>query len=273
MTMSSLASQVDALHVCLEKTLRQYAPCCIALSGGVDSMTLALVAGRMAHPVQMFHAISPAVPSEATERVRTVAARENWSLTLLKAGEFSDEAYLANPYTRCFYCKSNLYQAIRAHDAGTILSGANQEDWADFRPGLKAAAHYQVRHPLTECGADKALIRRLCAQLGYPELAALPASPCLSSRIETGIRIQASTLDFVYQVERELRRVLQPKVARCRIRAASITLEVDDACYAALSPQDHLQWQHKVRQLARPLALPAEVIVQPYRMGSAFVAS
>ncbi|HJN59472.1 MAG TPA: adenine nucleotide alpha hydrolase, partial [Alphaproteobacteria bacterium] len=43
----------------------------IAVSGGVDSMTLATVAGRLAgHDFEIFHALSPAVPADATARVR-----------------------------------------------------------------------------------------------------------------------------------------------------------------------------------------------------------
>ncbi len=49
----------------------------IAVSGGVDSMTLAHVAHRPSRPgaVLMVHALSPAVPAEATARVRDACAR------------------------------------------------------------------------------------------------------------------------------------------------------------------------------------------------------
>src|SRR3954454_21127091 len=69
----------------------------VAVSGGVDSMTLAVVAHRLAgaKPI-MFHAVAPAVPAEATERVRRYSAVEGWDLQLLDTGEFADERYLRN---------------------------------------------------------------------------------------------------------------------------------------------------------------------------------
>ncbi len=48
----------------------------VAVSGGVDSMTLAVVAGRvLGSRATMMHAVSPAVPASATARVRRYAGR------------------------------------------------------------------------------------------------------------------------------------------------------------------------------------------------------
>src|SRR5579863_24109 len=82
----------------------------VAVSGGVDSVTLATFAHRAeSSRVEMFHAVSPAVPDEATERVESLATDEGWRLRIVEAGEFADANYLANPVDRCFFCKSNLY--------------------------------------------------------------------------------------------------------------------------------------------------------------------
>ena len=60
----------------------------VAVSGGVDSMTLAALAHRVmgGERAAMIHAVSPAVPPEATERVRAHAAREGWRLKVLVLG-------------------------------------------------------------------------------------------------------------------------------------------------------------------------------------------
>ncbi|MBF0256079.1 MAG: ATPase, partial [Gammaproteobacteria bacterium] len=98
----------------LSQLLAQIGPLKLACSGGVDSLTLALLAHRLlGERALICHAISPAVPTEATERVQQLAAAEGWNLQLLDAGEFADPDYLANPYDRCFHCKSHLYGALK----------------------------------------------------------------------------------------------------------------------------------------------------------------
>src|SRR5882757_3769226 len=170
--------------------LRDLDDAAVAVSGGVDSMTLAVVAHRTRHAATtMFHAVSPAVPPEATDRVRRYARREGWDLQVFDAGEFGDANYLSNPVNRCFHCKTHLYGAIADRTSATLLSGTNIDDLGDFRPGLAAARTFDVRHPLVEVGIDKAAIRAISSDLGLRDLAELPAAPCLASRVETGIAI------------------------------------------------------------------------------------
>ena len=90
----------------LQDALSRGGPYAIAVSGGVDSMTLAVVAGRLNRATEMFHALSPAVPRDATERVQHYAAREGWRLSLVTAGEIDDPEYIANPANRCYFCKT-----------------------------------------------------------------------------------------------------------------------------------------------------------------------
>jgi len=244
----------------------------IAVSGGVDSMTLALLAGRtQSNGARMFHAISPSVPPAATARVEAVARREGWDLSLVDGGEFADDAYLSNPYRRCFHCKSHLYAVLATAGAGTLLSGTNADDLDDFRPGLEAANSFRVRHPFVEFGVDKAGVRRICRHLGYRELSELPASPCLSSRIETGVRIQPRVLRFVDQVETALRDGLPVRVVRCRVRSAEIAVQMDPSDLSRLSQASTREWASRIRDWAAPLGLPPAVRFEPYRMGSAFV--
>ncbi|MEZ5865710.1 MAG: hypothetical protein R3D25_17190 [Geminicoccaceae bacterium] len=167
----------------------------IAVSGGVDSMTLAYLAHRaLPEQVMLFHATSAAVPAEATERVRQHAARHGWRLEIIDAGEVADPRYGSNPPDRCFWCKTNLYAAIAQRTTAMIFSGANLDDLDDYRPGLRAAADHGVRHPWIEVAASKTVIRRIAAEHGLFELAVLPASPCLASRIETGIPVTVGAL-------------------------------------------------------------------------------
>lgn len=255
----------DRLLDILRRTGRAH----VAVSGGVDSLTLAEAAHRaLGDAARMHHATSPAVPPEATRRTEALAAARGWHLTVFDAGEFADERYRANPANRCFWCKTSLYGSLAAHAAanggGTVLSGTNLDDLADWRPGLQAAADHGVRHPFVEAGIGKSEVRRLAAGFGLGDVADLPASPCLSSRIETGIRVQPDLLALVHRVERHVAAALAPQAVRCRVRAAGLVVELDAASFAALG---------EGRDLARELlALTGQsVAFAPYRIGSAFV--
>jgi uncharacterized protein len=152
-----------------------------------------------------------------------------------------------------------------------MLSGTNTDDLEDYRPGLSAASAHGVRHPFVEAGVDKQGVRALCRQLGYLEIAGLPAAPCLSSRVETGIRIEAAALAFVHRVERELAEALSPEVVRCRIRQDAVAVELDEAALQDLRNGAGQGWREHIAGLARTCGLPDAIRFEPYRRGSAFV--
>lgn len=265
--MTTLLHRLDALH----RTLDHAAPVAVAVSGGVDSMTLAFIAHRRLEARSaFFHAVSPAVPSAATSRVEAYAAREGWALTLLNAGEFADERYMANPANRCYFCKSNLYATLSKHTRAQLLSGTNLDDLGDWRPGLKAAEAEGVRHPFVEAEIDKATIRGLAAQFGLSDLAELPAAPCLSSRIETGIGIDARLLPRIDEVETLLRDHLGPRTVRCRMRAEGFVIELDPTTLEGLSVEARQKWAKRIGEIfGEPKA--GAIAFEPYRRGSAFL--
>jgi uncharacterized protein len=203
----------------------------IAVSGGVDSMTLAHVAHRLSRTrATMYHARGPAVPAAAGARVASHARRHGWTLATIDAGEIDDARYRANPLDRCYYCKTNLYSRIRALTADPIASGTNTDDLDDYRPGLRAARERDVVHPYVEAGIDKSIVYALAARLGLDDLERLPAQPCLSSRVETGIAIAEADLAFVDAVEARLAdRLGRERVMRCRVTHAGIVIELGDA--------------------------------------------
>jgi uncharacterized protein len=177
----------------------------------------------------MIHAVSPAVPAAATRRVRDLASSEGWQLEVTGAGEFEDERYRDNPADRCYFCKTNLYERIRVLTPHRIASGANLDDLGDYRPGLIAAAERDVVHPFVEARMTKPDVRALARSLGLADIAELPAQPCLASRVETGIAIDADDLAFVETVETRLA-ALAPKGAtlRCRITHGGVAVEIGD---------------------------------------------
>lgn len=237
--------QISAANGRLLDVLARHRPLVVAVSGGIDSLTLAAIAHRHDPATLMVHARSPAVPAEATARVRELAGREGWNLREIEAGEFEDPEYLANPYNRCYFCKTNLYRSIRCITEGKIASGANLDDLSDYRPGLVAASENGVVHPFVEAQISKAMIRELARGHQLKAYADLPAQPCLASRVETGVPIRPRDMFFIDRLEAALRRILgELATIRVRVRLSGVFVELgeipaeaarDDVCAKARS--------------------------------------
>ena len=252
----------------IEEILGSMGRVAIAVSGGVDSMTLAHVADRAGgvEPA-VYHALSPAVPAEATARVERHAARFGWTLEILNAGEMQDPDYLANPLNRCFFCKTNLYGRISGFTDRVILSGANLDDLGDYRPGLEAARNHRVRHPWVEAGIGKSVIRGLARRLGLDDVAELPASPCLSSRIETGIPVTRDRLALIAEVEGLVRAEVGDTTLRCRIRRDGVVVELEPGALADTGPR----LPALLRDVLDRHGVSGPARVEAYRRGSAFL--
>jgi uncharacterized protein len=260
-------SDFSALRAGLRQAIERHATLAVAVSGGVDSMTLAHFAhAATASRTVMVHAASPAVPAHATARVRDHAARFGWDLIVTDAGEFTDPRYRANPVDRCYFCKSNLYDRIRQLTPAPIASGANLDDLDDYRPGLIAAKERDVVHPFIEARFPKSAVRALARFMALDDLAELPAQPCLSSRIQTAIAVRETDLAFVDAVEQAAGESLPASTTiRCRITREGVVLElgpIDAAARAAL--------ERRVAGMCRQAAMPF-VGIKDYVRGSAFV--
>lgn len=252
----------------------------IALSGGIDSLTLMTVAaGVRTEPTIAVHAISAAVPQEATNRCRDLATEFNWQLEEVDAREFDNKHYMANPANRCYYCKSSLFDRILADTTSTLISpstaatiatGTNTDDLGDYRPGLLAARERHVWQPYVEAQIDKITIRYIAKAAGLGRLSQLPAQPCLSSRIETGIAINVTDLRFVHRIEKAVTDLTEAGDIRCRItrKGVVVQLPVDNKIF--LCDQTKARAKALLEQYcAREDRLFAGF--ERYRMGSAFL--
>ncbi|HEY9732101.1 MAG TPA: hypothetical protein V6C89_09315 [Drouetiella sp.] len=261
----------------IEQVIRQLDDVAVALSGGIDSLVLSAICFSLSQKADlkctMYHAVSAAVPSQATERVRDCANRFGWTLRLVDANEFEDANYRENPVNRCFYCKSALYGTIRSATDAVILSGTNRDDLLEFRPGLKAAENFGVRHPFVEAGIDKSTIRELAPVYGISQYADLPAAPCLASRVETGISIEPDELRSINAIELFISAKYSCRTVRCRLRNGKVVIEIDENSLPEISSnikQDE-SIEQEIRSLLATRFKNHPLDVTAYRTGSAFL--
>ncbi len=193
----------------LDAVLRDCGSAVVALSGGVDSATLAwrafAVLGDRSLAVT---GVSASLSSHQRGLVEAVLAARPLRHEWISTEEMGAAAYRANGLDRCFHCKEELYRRLRgladARGLGTVLDGTNRDDLGDHRPGRRAAAIYGVRSPFLEAGFGKADIRSLARMAGLP-VAEEPASACLASRVPHRIPISAEVLGTVEAGEAAVR--------------------------------------------------------------------
>ena len=205
----------------------------VAYSGGVDSTLVASVAARaLGDRALAVTAVSPSLAPGEAEEARRVASRLGIRHRTVRTHEAENPAYLANGTDRCYHCKTELYDVLvrvaQEDDFGVVVSGANADDLADFRPGLLAAAEHGVRHPLVEVGMTKPEVREAARAMEIPTWDK-PASACLSSRVPFGVRISVEELSKVGRAERLLK---DRGFGQCRVRVhgdvARIEVEAPD---------------------------------------------
>ncbi len=182
----------------------------VGFSAGVDSTVVlwALTRRLGAANVLAVTACSPTFPERELEEARALAALIGAPLHVVESDEMANENFRNNPADRCYFCKTELYGALRrvANERGlaAIADGTNRDDERDYRPGLKAAAEHGVRSPLRESRLGKEDVREIARAAGLPN-AEKPAFACLSSRIPYGEVITVEKLTRVGAAEHALR--------------------------------------------------------------------
>lgn len=189
----------------------------IAFSGGVDSSFLLWSAVQTLFLMQNQNkqgrllpllAISPSVPVWEVEEAKTFAASLNVDLSIVNSQEISNESYIKNDARRCYFCKSELFSLakIEAKNRGYkhIAYGYNASDKKDIRFGHVAAQENHIHSPLNDANLEKDEIRTILKEVGL-SLADKPASPCLASRIMSGVSVTEEKLGHVQSMEAILR--------------------------------------------------------------------
>ncbi|MCG6551158.1 MAG: ATP-dependent sacrificial sulfur transferase LarE [Candidatus Magnetominusculus sp. LBB02] len=179
----------------------------LAYSGGVDSSLLLMAVKDSGVEALAVTGVSPSTPRSDLSTAVDIAGSIAVTHEIIHTDELEDERYFNNSPDRCFYCKSELFNKLKAiadaRNLPHVIDGSNADDLKDYRPGLRAKTMHGVKSPLAEAGLTKAEIRELSRQKGLRTWDR-PSSPCLSSRMPYGELITAHALHMVEQAETAL---------------------------------------------------------------------
>jgi uncharacterized protein len=215
----------------------------IGFSGGVDSAYLACVAVEALGGERVLAVIgtSASYPKAQWAAAREVARQFGLPVLEVATDEIADPRYAANPANRCYFCKSELWSRLAPiaveRGLGCVIDGSNADDLADYRPGARAAAEWNVLSPLASLGFTKRDIRALSRQRGIPTWRQ-PSAPCLSSRIPYGTAVTPARLRRIEAAEASLRALGVTDDLRVRDHGALARIE--------LPPNDVGRWLEPV---------------------------
>ena len=177
----------------LQDTIASMDSVLVAFSGGIDSTLVLKVAhDTLGDRALAVTAISPTLPEIELEWTARLVAEIGARHRIVRTDQLQLPAFVQNDASRCFHCKTDLYQLLgglqQELKLHALVDGTNLDDLGDERPGHAAARAWGVRSPLVEAGLSKSEVRELARELKLSNWDK-PAAACLSSRIQRGTPI------------------------------------------------------------------------------------
>ena len=213
--------------------------CALGFSGGVDSAYLLYAGVQAGADIRPYYIKTAFQPRFERDDALRLAGELGVEVTVLELDALADPRVAANPAERCYYCKQNLFRALKARAAAdgytVLLDGTNASDEAGDRPGMRALRELEVRSPLRECGLTKDEVRRRSREAGLFTWDK-PAYACLATRIRTGEEITLQKLKQTEKAEgflfglgfRDFRVRMVGNTAKLELREADLPLLLEN---------------------------------------------
>lgn len=223
----------------------------VAFSGGIDSTLVLKVAhDALGANALAVTAVSPTFPDVELGWAGKLADEIGARHRIVRTDQLQVPAFVQNDASRCFHCKTDLYQLLgslrQELRLRTVVDGTNLDDLGDERPGHAAARQWGVRSPLVEAGLSKIEVRELARELQLSNWDK-PAAACLSSRIQRGTPITVEKLSRVEQAEaflldrgfRQVRVRDSDGAARVEVESTEVPRLLEPAMSAAVTELLH----------------------------------
>lgn len=177
----------------------------VALSGGVDSATVALAARQaLGAGAVALTADYKTLAQEELATARRVAQEIGIRHVVIEYDELENGEFVKNDGMRCYHCRtelgSRLAEEAARKDIKLVVDGTNVDDLSEYRPGIRALREHGVKSPLAELGVGKDEVRRMARERGL-SVYDKPSNACLASRIPTGMEVTYEKLRRIESAE------------------------------------------------------------------------
>ena len=210
--------------------LRQKKSVAVALSGGVDSSLVAMLAYKaLGEKASAITVNSPLLPSGDINVARKTAKEIGIEHIVLELNELDIAGFSTNPPDRCYLCKRFRFATLkkRANEMGfrVVADGTTYSDLSEYRPGIRILKELDVYSPLLQAKITKQQTRSIGDLLGL-STANKPANTCLATRIPYGEFLEPARLKRIDSAEVYVRNLTGVKTLRIRDHGNLARIEV-----------------------------------------------
>ena len=154
--MNILKNEIDEIL----QNLRRYEKILVAMSGGVDSSLVALLAKKAVGENAMAVTVDTiALPTEEIDYAKRISKKIGIKHITVNMNEMPNRIFSQNPSDRCYHCKKSiikkLKQIAKKYNMKIIADGTNLDDLKTHRPGALALIEEKILSPLAEADLKK----------------------------------------------------------------------------------------------------------------------